>query len=373
MNNPILRPLIEREPTDKSVLSLYLDMSVNSENKRTYQLFLQQQRSGFSTLDSDRPGHHREPLGAAFERAQRWIDDNYQPTQSGLALFVEIGGDWMHGIQLPVSLENRLVIAERPVLAPLAEILSHHRRYGIALVDRERFRLLDYYLGVLRLYNELFPEAYPTPHDVHKGGWGAKDYQKYKAEETRQFFRNFASELAEYDQKQKHDHWILAGTDENVKHFRAYLPKLLDERVIHSAHLPVDASESEIAERLQPFFQEHAQLDEASTVDELRDRLRTGHYAIAGVSDTLEQLQEGKVGTLVIARDFQKNGAQCTRCGFYLERRGGGCPYCGGALRADVDLVESMIRMAASQEIELEFVDPRPIAELKGVGGLLKF
>jgi peptide subunit release factor 1 (eRF1) len=373
MNNPLLRPLIDRTATDKPVLSLYLDMSVNSENKRTHLLFLQQQRSAFPELHSDRPGHHREPLGETFERVERWIDANYRAAQRGLALFLDIGGPWIHGIQLPMPLENRLVIGDRPVLAPLAEILSQHRRYGVALVDREGLRLLDFHLGELRLYLELRPEAYPTPHDVQKGGWAARDYQKYKAEETRQFFRKFSSELMEFDQRQRHDYWILAGTDENVKHFREYLPKTLDERVIHTAHLPVDASETEIVERLQPFFQEQAQLAEASTVDVLRDRLRTGHYAIAGVSDTLEQLQEGKVGTLVIARDFHKNGAQCTRCGFYLERKGGGCPYCGGTLRADVDLIESMIRMAASQEIELEFVDPRPITELNGVGGLLKF
>jgi peptide chain release factor subunit 1 len=179
--------------------------------------------------------------------------------------------------------------------------------------------------------------------------------------------------LADWDRREPHDSWIVLGTEENVKQFREYLTAPIEERVVHSAAVPIDASDAEILARLTPFITELGVREEATTIDVLRDRLNTGHYAIAGVSDTLASLQLGRVGTLVIARDFHKDGAQCTRCGFLLDRHGGNCPYCGGALRQGVDLVESMIRLATSQEVDLEFVDPRPLAELKGVGALLKF
>jgi len=253
------------------------------------------------------------------------------------------------------------------------EVLSKHPRYGVALVDREHFRLAGSYLGELQHHKDVHPDAYPTSHDIQKGGWAARDYQKYKAEEAHQFFRMFASELSDCDRKFDYDCWVLLGTDENVKNFREFLTKAVDERVIHCAPCAVDASDAEVTERLQPFFDDHIMQTEASKVDTLRDRLRTGHFAIAGVHDTLEQLQEGKVEALVIARDFHKDGTQCIRCGFYLDRITGNCPYCGGELREGVDLVESMIRLATSQDVELDFVDPRPIEDLKGVGALLKF
>jgi peptide subunit release factor 1 (eRF1) len=348
-------------------------MAVNSENKRTYQIFLQQKRNEHSELDSDRPSHHREPMGEALERAERWLDDNYEGANRGVALFIELDGDWLEGIQLPVSLENRWIVADRPAIGPLVEVLSAHRRYGVALVDREHCRLAEFQFGLLRVERELQPEAYPTPHDVQKGGWAARDYQKYKAEETRQFFRLFSAELSDVDARLQQPPWMLLGTAENVRNFRDFLPSAVNDRVIHCAHASVDAADQEIVGRLQPLVAEHALRDEASAVDRLRDRLRTHHLAISGVRDTLVQLQEGKVDTLVIARDFHSDGAQCTRCGFYLDRRAGDCPYCGGALREGVDLGESMIRMATSQEVDLEFVDPSPIAELQGVGALLKF
>ena len=369
-----MQRLIQRPPNGVPIMSLFLDMSVTSENKRTYQVFLQQRRLEHGELDSDRSGkHHREPLGEAFDRAEDWITTNFDQANHGIALFMEVGGDWIEGYQFPMSVTNRLDVGERPVIGPLAEMLSKNKQYGIVLVDREHCRLLSYYLSELRHHKEIRPDAYPTPHDVQKGGYAAKDYQKYKAEETRGFYRMFAQEIADLDRRHRFDYWILLGTDENVKNFREFLPAAVNDRVIHTDHAPVDAADSEVQERLAPFVGEHALHDEAAKVDVLRDRLRNNHFAIAGVRDTLEQLQEGKVDTLVISRDLNTEGAQCTRCGFYLDTRSGGCPYCGGELRNGVDLVESMIRMAASQDVTMEFVDGPPLQELKGVGALLKF
>jgi peptide subunit release factor 1 (eRF1) len=368
-----IQNLMHRAPSERPVMSLYLDMSVNAENKRTYHVFLQQQRAQYAELDSDRPGHHREPLGAALEQATNWIDENFDQSNRGIALFADVGGNDLEVLQLPVALPNRLVLSDRPVIAPLAQMLASHRHYGIALVDREHCRLAGYYLGELTHHKEITPDAYPTPHDVHKGGYAAKDYQKFKAEETRQFFKQFASEMSELDRRHNFDHWILLGTVENVRNFSEFVSAAINDRVIHTGHSPVSASDTDIIERLTPFFAEQSLHDEAATVDLVRDRLRTNHLAASGVRDTLIQLQEGKVDTLVLARDLSKPGAQCTRCSFYLDKRDGTCPYCGGEVRSGVDLAESMIRMAAEQEVDLEFVDPAPLSDVGGVAALLKF
>ena len=368
-----IQRLIHRAPTGRPVLSLYLDMSVNAENKRTYHLFLQQQRAQHAELDSDRPGHHREPLGAALERAESWIEENFEQSNRGLVLFTDVGGNGLEGLQLPVALPNRLVLADRPVIGPLAQTLASHRHYGIALVDREHFRLMGFYLGELRHYKDITPDAYPTPHDVQKGGSAAKTYQQFKAEETRQFFRQFANEMADLDRRHSFDHWILLGTVENVRNYCEFLLDTINNRVIHTTHSSVSASDADILERLAPFFADHALQDEAATIDMVRDRLRTRHLAAGGVRDTLIQLQEGKVDTLVLERGLSEAGAQCTRCGFYLDNRDGSCPYCGGEVRPGVDLAESMIRIAAEQEVDLEFVDPGPLSDFGGVAALLKF
>jgi peptide subunit release factor 1 (eRF1) len=370
-----LQRLMQRPASENPILSVYLDMSVNSDNKRTFAVFLNKQRSAFAELASDRESHHRVPLGAAFERVHRWLDESFDESNRGVALFTEIGGDWFEAFQFPIPVRNRIETGPHPVVAPLMEVLASNPRFGVLLVDREHLRALAVFMGSIRDEIAIAPDALPTPHDVHAGSVATRDLQKRKAEEVRQFFKDFAAAVGEFDRKQTPDAWILLGTTENVKKFRDCLPDGVEARIIHTAHAPVDAPAAELLDRLRPVFDDYSLRERAGVIDLIRDRVRQRHLAVAGVGPTLEQLQEGKIDRLVIARDLESRGAQCTRCAFLLASPAvnGSCPYCGGDVRNDVDLVESIVRMAAQQEVDVEFADSEPMAELAGVGGLLRF
>jgi peptide chain release factor subunit 1 len=368
-----LQRLVHKPTGDKPVVSLFLDMSVNAENKRTHQIFLNQQRARFAELNSERDSHHREPLGAAFARVDAWLETEFNQANKGVAIFSELGGSWFEALQLPVAVRNRLIIADRPAIGQLTEVLGGARRYGILMVDREKLRMHAVYLGEVIAEESFTMEPYPTPHDVKAGGFAAKDHQKRKEEEAQRFFREFSGHVDTFDRRHAPQRWIVLGTDENRSAFRGHLSPGIVAKVVHEAHSPMEASPSQILQRLDAFFVEDAMRDRAEVVERVRERVRNQHFAIAGLNDTLEHLQEGKVETLVLARDLVQDGAQCTTCSFYLLRRNGGCPYCGGDLREGVDLVESMLRIAAEQDVAIEFADPAPLRELDGVGALLRF
>jgi peptide subunit release factor 1 (eRF1) len=142
---------------------------------------------------------------------------------------------------------------------------------------------------------------------------------------------------------------------------------------VHAGPAPKHLSAIELVQHLAPTFRSVLERREAEAVHALLERVRTAHLATSGFPDTLVQLQEGKVDTLIISRDADRDGAQCTQCGFTMVRREGGCPFCGGELRDGVDLVESMIRMAAQQDARVEFVSGPPMDQVNGVGALLRF
>jgi len=368
-----IQRLLQYDSNGRNILSLFLDMSVASDNKRTYQVFLNKERSRFSELESDRDRHHREPLGEAFARVERWLETGFDPTSKGVALFAEIGGDWFEAFQLPIPVRNRLDIADHPIIAPLSEVLHQHPRYGIIIVDREHLRLISSQMNVIGEDYRMEPDALPIPHDVQAGGYSHKDYQKRKAEEARHFAKDFAEEITRFDQRLRPDLYVLLGTVENTSHFREFLPKEITDRLIHVDATPVAHGAVEIMRHLQPIFEDHARRNEAAALNLLQDRARQAHFATVGLQETLVNLQEGKVKRLVVARDFTTEGVQCTQCGFYLANGDGACPYCGGALRNGVDLVESMIRMAANQDVEIDFVAADTMRGLEGIGALLKF
>ena len=132
-----LERLMQRENGDRQVLSVFLDMSVNSDNKRTHQIFLNQKKSQFDELQSDRQSHHTVALGEAIARVERWLADDFVEENRGVVIYSEIGGPWFEALQFPVPVHNRFVIAEKPVIAPLAQVLKSYHHHGVVLLDRK--------------------------------------------------------------------------------------------------------------------------------------------------------------------------------------------------------------------------------------------
>lgn len=368
-----IQRLIHRPSTGKQIVSVFLDMSVNSDNKRTHNVFLSKQRGRFSELDSDRDGHHRVALGEVFSRIERWLEEQFEEANKGIAVYAEIGGSWIEGFQVAVPLQNRLEIADRPIVGPLAEVVETHPLYGVAIIDRSLLRLLTLRSGQVLTEQKIEADNIPVPNDLQAGGYSHKDIQMRKEQERRNFFKEAERALEDFDRRQHPEHLILMGIDDNVKPFTANLPQHIREKVVYTAAGPGDARTSELVERLLPFFGQRKQEEEIRAIQVLQDRVRNRHFATAGVSQTLEHLQEGKVETLVIARNLRNHGAQCQQCGFLLARHDGVCPYCGGGIRDGVDIGEAMIRMAEEQEIPVEFVSQQALADIDGAGALLKF
>lgn len=373
VNNPLIRQLLERGPSGLPILSLYLDMSVGPDNKRSHLLFLNKQRALLTGPASslDRPG--RVSAGELFERIERWLDREYVERHRGVAIFAELGGDFFQAVQLPRALQNRAVLQDRPMLAPLAEALENERRWAILQVDRERISLVSVFLDQVEEEVVVAPEPLPARHDVQAGGYSQREHQKRKAEEVRHFFKEFADAVGRLHQRRRPEGYAVLGTAENVKHFLDFLPQTLRDRVVHTGTVPANLSSAELVQHLAPVFRGVLERREAEAVKALLERVRTAHFATSGFHDTLVQLQEGKVETLIISRDADRDGVQCTQCNFTMVRRDGGCPFCGGELRDGVDLVESMIRMAAQQDARVEFVSGPPMEQVKGVGALLRF
>lgn len=368
-----IQALIDRPTNGHDVLSVFLDMSVNSDNKRTYTVFLNQEKGRHDELDSDRRGHHREALGEAFARLEEWVATRFDEANKGVAIYVEVGGDWIEGYQVPVPLENRVALGDRPVVGPLVQIVESYRHHGVALVDREHLRLLSLYLDRTLHEKQVETAPYPAPHDVQRGGFSARDYQDRKEEETRHFFKEFASEVDAFVRRHRPHDLVLLGTQENVRKFSEFLSDAVRRKVTHTDRMEIDATPAEIVEKLAPVFRRKLEEDEARAVDLLHERVREKHRAVAGFDATLEQLQEGKLETLIVARGLEQSGGRCTRCRFILARADGDCPYCGGPVVDGVDLVEEIVRLGEVQQVDMDFVGAATVRDLGGIGGFLRF
>jgi peptide subunit release factor 1 (eRF1) len=368
-----LQRLIDRQSRGLPILSLFLDMSVNSDNKRTHQIFLNQKQAEFDDLDSDRARHHRAAIGSVFARVDDWLDDEYREENRGVVIYAEIGGDWFEAMQFPIAVQNRMVVGERPVIGPLAQVLESYHHLGVVLLDREHVRILSVYLGTLLDEIEVRGEPIPAAHDVQPGGFSQKRYQRRKYEETKHFFKEFSREVEEFVRRYKPKDLVILGTDENVAKFREFLSDRVLGLVLYTGAMPVDEPASEVMQRVEPHLRAEWEREDGEVVGTLLDRVREDYLATAGLQSTLTALQEGKVDTLVVARNLAGTGARCSGCGFVFGRSVQHCSYCGSAEFQEVDAIEEVIRLAEVQGAVVEFVDPELVSEVSGVGSLLRF
>ena len=369
--------LIQRQNGGKPVLSLFLDMSVDSNNKRTHHVFLGQKRAQFEELDANRPistgnGQESGP-GGPFERVLDWLDREFDESNRGVVIYAEVGGDWFEALQFPVPVQNRLVVADRPVIGPLSQVLNGYEHYAVILLDREHVRILSVHLGTLLDELEFRGDPLPMPHDVQAGGYSHSRFQRRKLEEMRHFFKDFAEEVERFVARYEPSHVVLLGTEENIAKFREYLsPQVLD-RVIHTGPMPVDEPAPEVLARLEPHLRQEQERHSREVIEQVRDRAAHDYLATAGLQGTLTALQEGKVDTLVLAKDGEVRGARCGQCGFVFVREVNRCPYDGAEQLEPVDVMEEMVRLAQQQGAEIQFADANAVADLRGAAALLRF
>lgn len=368
-----LERVIARDGNGHEVLSLFLDMSVNSDNKRTHRIFLNQRRAQFDELDSERATHPREAIGRAFQQIDKWLDTEYREENRGVVIYAELGGDWFDALQFPVAVSNRMAIGDRPLIGPLAHVLESYHHHGVVLLDREHVRILSVYLGTLLDEIVVQKKPYPTQQDVQAGGYSQMRYQRRKLEEMRHFFREFAKEVDEFVRRHQPDDLIVLGTDENVARFKEFLPEAVASKIMLTAPMRVGEPTTELLSRLEPHLQADRERESRELIQLLRERVRQDYMATAGFQSTLIALQEGKVDTLLIDQDQEREGTRCTQCGFVFSRDVAQCPYDGSPANGGVDVVEEAIRLAETQGADVEFVSPGEAEDLAGVGALLRF
>ncbi|HEX8360158.1 MAG TPA: VLRF1 family aeRF1-type release factor [Longimicrobium sp.] len=368
-----LERLISRESSGRPVLSLFLDMSVNQNNKRLWDVFLSQKRAQLEEIEPELMSREGPAVDELATRIRAWLADDFDQSNRGVVIYAEIGGDYFEAMQFPVPVQNRLVVADRPLVGPLAQVLESYHHYGVILLDREHVRILSVYLGSLLDEIEVHGDPLPTNSHVKAGGYSQSRMQRRKAEEMRHFFKDFAAEVEEFVDRYQPQDLVLLGTEENTAKFRDFLPDSLLQKVVHTGNMWVDEPAAGVMEKLEPLLRADLDRHNREVVEQLKDRVAHDYLATAGFQGTLTALQEGKVDTLVLASDHRQDGVRCSQCGFVFARELKACPYDGSSALEGVDVVEEMVRMAEGQGVQIAFAAANEVQELKGAGALLRF
>jgi peptide subunit release factor 1 (eRF1) len=370
-----LQELVAFRANGHPVLSVYLNVDPTWHKTDGYKLRL---RHLLEDVED-------ETSSADLEAVEHYVAREYDWSGKTVAMFSCADAGFWRAYSLPVQVRSLVRVADKPYVKPLANVMDRYGRFVVAVVDRQGAKLYLFHMG------ELVETAGVLGEEVRrvKGGGGttaptgsgsrgrtgdAGHLGAYVEQVAQRNLREAADLTARFCQTHKVNRLILAGTDETVAQFRGLLSKSLQDRVVGTASLTMNASENEVRDRAIDIITAHDHEREVELVDMIITAAAKGTNGVVRLDDTLGALREGRIQSLVISEGTVAPGYQCQGCGYLTAQALETCPFCGNAFREIPDVVEMAVEQVLEQGGAVEVVSDMPALEQAGrIGALLRY
>ncbi|HEV2386095.1 MAG TPA: hypothetical protein VGS20_02460 [Candidatus Acidoferrales bacterium] len=317
------------------------------------------------------------------ERVENYLRGGAAQTR-GVLVFSG-AGTW-EVVPLPQEVENELHWGAASV-TQLLWLLDEHKPYGVVIVDRTMARFFRYRL------EELVPLAEKSL-EVDISDWSKKDMGKFAhpresgrrgaggIKKTRGSQRDtfehrlgasyarlcseVARQAAHLAEAENLGAVFLVGSNRLLGSIAGGFPPEFRRPVIKIAKDFGGLAAAELGQRLAPVVAQWERAHESELVDTL---LSDGRGTILGLDEILVHLQEGKIRTLLLARDLDTSLRRCASCGWTDRSADVRCAHCGGQ-RQRVTLREAMPELAWKHGVEVQIVSGEAAERLKGAEGM---
>ena len=355
--------------TETPVLSIYLNVDPTEHKTDEYKLALRQMLKQV-----------KDPaVTQDVEAVERFFEHEYDWSGRGVAVFSCAGDGFWRAYSLAVPLVSGVTVARKPYIWPLAALVDAYESYGVTLVDRRGVKFLLFEMGELQatdgyLGDEVRKLKKGRGSSGGAGRRGGAPASSRREEEVAQ--RNLREAVKATDRfcrKYEPQRLIVAGAEPTVAQFREALPKRLQEKVIGSFNADMNASELEIRNRSLEILQQVEKEREDELVEAVFTAAAKGQGGAIRLADTLGAAHEGRIQTLVVARDYHQSGYQCSNCAYLTDQALEICPFCGSEFKEIPDAAEALVTKVIEDGGQVEVVGDNPkIAEF-GVGALLRY
>lgn len=351
------------------ILSLYLNVDPTEHTTDEYKLALRhmlKQADGVAASED-------------MAAVEQFFDHEYAWSGRGVVVFSGAEEGFWRVYSLAVPVASGVTVARKPYIWPLAALVDAYGSYLVALVDRQEVRLLFFGMGELQATDGYVGE------EVRKlkrgrgssGGpgrrGGAPISSRREEEIVQRNIREAVKVTERFCRQYKPQRLIIAGAEPTVVQFREALPRPWQDKVIGSFGADMNAPEPEIRERSWEILQQVEEERKAALVEAVFTAAAKGRGGVIRLADTLGTAYEGRIQTLVIARDYHQPGYQCRNCAYITDQPLQVCPFCGGEFAEIPDAAEALVTKVIEDGGKVEVVDEHPkIAEF-GVGALLRY
>ncbi|MFL6274046.1 MAG: hypothetical protein ACJ74G_02470 [Blastocatellia bacterium] len=359
---------------DSCILSLYVNVD-QSNAANLNRGFITQVENLFRQMAEDEKLDHRERLDAESKRALAFLGD-YSARGKGLVIFSDSKRDFWWQRDLHVAVPTGVRWSQKPWLRPLLELLEDHDRYAVVLIDKQRARVLTVDASGMQQHTEVLsdvPNKHATTGTDHI--MSQTQMQRDHDEHVRAHVHRVIDELTGVVDRLSLSRLVIGGPVEATSTLANQLPKRLEQMIIGTIAVPLDASYERLSNELNKVQQQSEGEDEARLVESMITAAMKGDRAVLGIGDTLAAIQEQRVYRMVVARDYRLEGKECKACHVLVVDGDSQCAFCGGDLQAAPDLINRASHRVIEQAGKVQIVSGPAADKLAGtgVGAVLRF
>jgi hypothetical protein len=287
---------------------------------------------------------------------------------SSIAIFAR-GPDLLRVIELPVPVDDELVVSDGPALRQLARLSTGFERALVVLVSSDQARIFEVVMGRGVEKSEDVPGAHVNSKRAARTspGWERLHYQRQVREQIEKHLREVAERATEIVDRDRPDLVVVGGAHPAVDRFLHELPSRIRTRVVNVIALAPDAPLGDVINvALEAMRDQETRRTEDAILSTI-DLAMAGGPAALGLDEVLEAARERRLMSLYQLNSFRSPGTRCRDCGAPF-REEGTCGYCGGACDP-VELAEALVRSAIAQDATVEMV---PVSgSLERLGGAI--
>jgi hypothetical protein len=298
-----LRALAELEPGELPVLSVYLDMRPHATGEspglRAGTVILRNRLREIEKTYLPR-GAELDSVRQDAERIDRYLEDEYDVTADGLALFACAGRGLFETVEAGVPFEDQVTVAPQPDLFQLARLVDEHETAVVAVVDSSTSRVFVTRRGILREVGGTDADSKYFRTRPMVGGLNQASYQRHNANMRAEFARETASELARLVEAEGASRVVLAGDAVAIPLLQQALAPGVASLVKDVLRLDIRTPLDEVAEEVQQVVAQAEAEGGQLAADRLVGAVRAGGLGIAGLDETRTALEHGQVDELLI-------------------------------------------------------------------------
>jgi len=264
--------------------------------------------------------------GQGGKAVEKYLNQSYDWSQPGLALFAAADGDFFRAFPTAVSFRNRVRKGSKPHVKPLAHLLDHYAHYGVILIDRVGARFYNFHLGELQNKEGFLGENVRSRKEgggsAAVGMRGGKSGARHENAAIEHNLRQAAEAAVEFFNEHTIRRLFIGGTSKTVAQFSDMLPTQLQSCLAGTFAIHANARDDLVQKQTLVLLREANEQSECKLVTSMIDAAAQKGLGVAGLDDTLQAVSDNRVQTLLVSDGFRAYGYIQSESGYVVANLG---------------------------------------------------